>query len=201
MSLRALAALFAILLTLAGCSEIRETEPERAANEQLLISAAADSAVEKLDFTALAGRSVYLDASYFESYDKGYALGATRAKLALDGARLAEAREDAAYVVELRSGALSLNNDRFYIGIGGFKVPIPFSDSVDIPRATFYEDYDRTAIAKFGVLIVSRADGTIVGEPRTVYGLAWIDRDTLLVHSWTDKTILPDDVEAIIRPR
>ncbi len=189
----------AILLGLAACTDIRETEPDRTATEQLLISTAADNAVEQFDFTSLAGQAVFLRRDYFESYDSGYVLALTRRKLGRDGVRIVDAPEDAAFIVELRSGALSLNNELFYIGVGGFTIPVPLSDSIEVPRATLYGDYDRTGIAKFGALVFT-ADGTLHRDLETVYGLSWMDHNSILGIGWNEQNILPDSITDNPRP-
>jgi len=79
--------LFAALLP-GGCTMDKTTAPARSATEQLLLSTAADRALQATDFTIFAGRKVFLDPAYFDSYDAKYALGTVRDALNRAGALL-----------------------------------------------------------------------------------------------------------------
>ncbi|MDW3207346.1 MAG: DUF6655 family protein [Alphaproteobacteria bacterium] len=186
---------------LAGCTDIRQTDPDRTANEQLLISTAADKAIAEMDFSGLGGRSVFLDTEFFESYDKPYVVGTFRSRIAELGGNLASERRKADIVVEIRSGALSINQELFYVGIGGFEVPVPLSEAVDLPLATIYEDFNRTAIAKFAAVTLSAEEGRLIEKVGPVYGLAWIDQDAILGLGWDTANTLPKDVQNNLRPK
>lgn len=194
-----LAALAVLLLS--ACSEVRETEPGRTANEQLLISTAADHAAKRLDFGFPAGAAVFLDAAYFESYDKPYVLGLLRTEVARQEGALVGHRGQADYVVEVRSGALSVNRSKDYFGIGGFDVPVPLSETYSMPLASIYEDHDRTGIAKLAATTYEADSGKLVRVSGPVYGLSWMDRDAILGIGWRDSNILPKHVEKDSRPR
>ncbi|MEQ8604143.1 MAG: hypothetical protein RIB45_12575 [Marivibrio sp.] len=190
------AALCLILaLTTAACTEVRRTAPERAATEQLLISTAADQAVEKLEIDAPDGASVFLDAQYHESYDAAYVLGAVRERIARQGFRLRPTRAAADYVVELRSGALSVNRRRDFVGVGGFEAPVPLSEAVEIPELALFESLDRTGVAKLAVAVYRRADGALVSQTGPVYGLSWLEKNQLFGVGWRDENLLPERVE------
>lgn len=185
---------------LGGCTDVRQTNPDRTANEQLLISTAADKAIAQMNFAGLEGESVFLDTEFFESYDKPYVVGTFRSRIAEQGGFLAADRKKADYIVEVRSGALSINQELFYVGIGGFEVPIPLSEAVDLPLATVYEDFDRTAIAKFGAVTLSAEDGRLIESVGPVYGLAWMDKDAILGFGWDTANTLPKSIQDNPRP-
>lgn len=195
-----LIAALAVLL-LSACSEVRETEPDRTANEQLLISTAADHAVKRLDFGFPPGAPVYLDAAYFESYDKPYVLGLLRTEVAQQKGALVGNRGQADYVVEVRAGALSINRSKDYFGIGGFDVPVPLSETYSMPLASLYEDHERTGIAKLAATTYEADSGKLISVSGPVYGLSWMDRDAILGIGWRDSNILPKQVEKDARPR
>src|SRR5215472_1596538 len=67
-------AAFACLLLLTACNLTRESNPPRAATEELLISTAVDRAVEGLKLDIPKDTSVYLDTSDFEGTDSKYAV-------------------------------------------------------------------------------------------------------------------------------
>lgn len=188
------------VLLLSACSEVRETEPARTADEQLLISTAADHAVKRLDFGFPSGASVFLDDAYFESYDKPYVIGLLRTEVAQQSGALVGNRGQADYVVEVRAGALSVNRRKNYFGIGGFDVPVPLSETYSLPVASLYEDYDRTGIAKLAATTYKADSGKLVKVAGPVYGLSWMDRDTVLGIGWSDSNILPERVERDSRP-
>src|SRR5258706_14819028 len=83
-----------------GCRSLRVTEPPRTAIEQLLLSTADDDAMKGFNLLPLKGKKIYVEEKYFESYDKGYALGNIRELLCRNGCRLVEKREEADTIVE-----------------------------------------------------------------------------------------------------
>src|SRR5262245_54862580 len=98
--------LLAGLLTAAGCGTTRMTDTQRSATEMLLVSQAVDNAVSRIDFSPLAGQTVFLDAAAVEkdTVDKGYLVSLIRQQLLAHGALLQDERTRAVYVVEVRSG-------------------------------------------------------------------------------------------------
>src|SRR5262245_27304100 len=95
---------------LPGCVMTRITEPPRSAVEQLLISTAADRSLGLASFDLFKGKKVFIDATYFESYDKPYVIGTLRDLLSTQGALLTTNATVADIVVEPRSGALSTDS-------------------------------------------------------------------------------------------
>src|SRR5262245_63766346 len=102
---------FLLLLSLAGCSTTRESEPARTATEQLMISTAVDRALDRLNVKIPEGTKIWVDAANFEGYDSKYAIGAVHDRLLHLGAHLVADRGQADAVVEIRAGALSTNSD------------------------------------------------------------------------------------------
>lgn len=190
------------LLTISiGCTEIRETAPDRTANEQLLISTAADRAIERLTFGLPANAQVLLRTAHFESYDETYVVGGVRQKLAREGARLVDSRDQADFIVELRSGALSINQRRDYIGFGGFEVPVPLSEAVQLPLASFYEENNQTGLAKLVATTYEAETQTFFYSSGPVFGISWIDKSTLLGVGWRDTNVVPEKFEGQPRPQ
>ena len=73
----------AMTLMLAGvlsaCASTTETNPGRTATEQLLVSRAADMAVEGLVLPIPVGARIFVDDTYFQAESARYAVGAIRA--------------------------------------------------------------------------------------------------------------------------
>lgn len=122
-----------------GCvGDVRETTTQRTSTEQLLLSTAAERAVERCPFDSLglSGLRVAIDASHFDSYDRGYVLSSLRHALSERGVVLvpAEGMPHAdgqpgvllpERVVELRNGALGINDNSWGIGLPPLPLPIP----------------------------------------------------------------------------
>src|SRR4051794_11257477 len=101
----------------ASCTSVRETFPPRTAMEQLLISGAVDDALTRLQLDIPGGTKVWIDSSNFDSYDQKYAIGAIRDRLLRLGADLVADRASADTVVEIRAGALSIEDTDRLLGL------------------------------------------------------------------------------------
>ena len=101
----------------AGCHTIRQTDPPRTASEELLISTAADRAMTNEDFSWLKGKKIFVEDKYFESFDKGYAVSLIREHLSSAGGLLTATNDKADFIVEIRSGALSINSAETLFGM------------------------------------------------------------------------------------
>lgn len=185
--------LFLVLLAIgtAGCSYIRETQPERTATEQLLISTAADHAIENLDVAFAPGTKVWFDASQFEAYDKGYVLGALRAHLLARGAALVPERKTADAVVEVRSGALSIDLSSNLVGMPAFQVPVPLAGAFELPELALMKRNKQVGIAKLALTVYDAKDGHYVAGVGPSYGLSWSDRWAVLGVGWTRSNVDP----------
>ena len=125
---------FLLLLSLAGCSTTRESEPARTATEQLLISTAVDRALDRMNLKIPEGTKIWVDAENFEGYAQKYAVGAIRDRLMREGGRLVADRAQADAVVEVRAGALSTNSSSMLIGIPSMDLPIPLAGQAKTPE-------------------------------------------------------------------
>ena len=72
-------------LLLAGCSTSQMTNPPRSVTEQLLLSTAADRAINTVSFINFDHKKVFVDGTYYESYDSKYVLGSIRDALSRFG--------------------------------------------------------------------------------------------------------------------
>lgn len=107
------------LSMLFGCG----TTKSFTATEQLLLSDAVDATVAKLDFSLLADRKVYLDATYLKTVksplliDSDYVISSLRQQMVSAGVLLVEGREEADIVAEARIGALGMNGHDVVYGV------------------------------------------------------------------------------------
>jgi hypothetical protein len=117
-----LLSLLAGLPLVGGCATIRTTDPQHTATEQFLLSGAAQSAVDQVSADTLRDRIVYIDTTYLTTAwqtapELSFLIGQFRAKLLEGGARLADKREAAQIVIELRSGGVGIDRLEFLLGI------------------------------------------------------------------------------------
>lgn len=192
------AALLGLTSTLLGCGSTRLTDTTRTATEMLLVSNAIDQAVDHLDFQGLDGEKVFLDTQFVgEAVDKGYLVSSVRQRIVQHGCYLQENREDAEYVVELRSGAIGTDRYELLVGVPEMNLPavIPGQPSV-IPEIPVVKKTDQQGVAKLAVFIYERESGMALAQSGVLRGQSE-SRDTWVMGagpfrrgSITDKTVL-----------
>jgi hypothetical protein len=190
--MRVAAITIASFLLACGCTTVRETSPQRTATEQLLISAAADKAAERLSLAIPKDTRVFVDATNFEGFDGKYAIAAVREHLLKGGARMATDRYSSDVLVEIRSGALSIDESQSLVGIPRF--PIPLAGALTIPELALYKKRVRRGVAKFAATGFKSTDGSYLAssEPQLGYSheTQWV---VLLLVSWTATDVVPED--------
>lgn len=180
------------LLTLGGCATTRTTQPSETATEQLLISTAVAHAVSHLNLRMAPGTKVFVNTKYFHApMYSGYAIASVRSRLLDLGARLVESPKKADMIVELRSGAQSINHNDFLVGLPSTPIPIPLAGTVTTPKIALFEENQQKGIAKIGIATYGKK-GQLVASTKPLYGTShdtnWV---ALLAISWTTQNILP----------
>jgi hypothetical protein len=171
-----------------GCTTYNETNPARSATEQLLISTAMDRAMTNGDLSVFSGKKVFIDATYFASYDQTYALGEIRDQLSLAGAILVGNITNSDLVLEPRSGALSIDASSILFGVPAMGLPVPLSGAVSTPEIAFYKSVKQDSIGKIALLAYDAksgahyySSGPLVGRAYTHYRkilfIAWLHTD------------------------
>ena len=137
-----MALLLGLLFGAGGCTTIRVTDPPETADMEFLMTGAAEDAINKLATDALRDRLVYVDTSWLipstqatgpdaslenalsrqPSLQHLFMVGELRAKLLKSGVRLVS-RDRAQVVLEVRSGALSVNHLEFLLGLPASLIP------------------------------------------------------------------------------
>jgi hypothetical protein len=185
---------FGLALMLAACSTRRETSPPRTATEQLLISAAADRAADRLNIDLPEHSKVFVDSSNIEGLDSKYAIATMRAGLLRRGAALVGDRAAADVIVEIRSGALSVDESKFLLGVPEFQIPVPASDSITFPEIALFKKAERKGVAKFAGVGYDAKDGHLLGVSEPQFGFSHETRYVLLLFfSWERKDFIPED--------
>ncbi|MBR0237950.1 MAG: hypothetical protein IJQ39_07665 [Thermoguttaceae bacterium] len=156
-----IAAALVVLLTLCGCGTMKTTNTKRTATEQLLVSDAVDRAIDEIDFSVLAGKSVFLDSSSLaDGEDSKYLSSSIRQQILSCGAYLKEKKDDADYVVELRAGALGTDEQQIIYGIPELTVPtFVGSATMTIPEISVAKKVGQRATAKIAVFAYNRKTG------------------------------------------
>lgn len=188
-----MAALMAVMLL--GCSTDRQTDPQRTATEQLLISAAADRAAESLRLDLPPDRKAFLDATNFEGIDGKYAVAAIRSSLLKQGTRFVGDKKDADTIVEIRSGALSIDKHATLVGLPSWNIPIPLTGQLATPEIAIYKSEEQEGIAKFAATAYDAKDGRFLGESAPPLGRSHLRKQVVLVVSWTTDDVHGSAVE------
>jgi hypothetical protein len=155
MKLHRLSALLPVILLLTGCAESTITNPPRSVTEQLLLSTAADRAINSTSLALFDQKKVFVDGTYFDSYDSKYVLGAIRDAFSRSGALLVNEATNSEIIVEARSGGLSIDASSSLIGVPSTGVPVPLSGTLQIPELAFWKSSRQNSIAKLALLAYS----------------------------------------------
>ena len=160
----------------AGCvNKQRMTEPVRSVGEQLLLSTAIDRALSELDLEAigrLKGFKVYLSTVYLQTLDQEYLIGSLRDLLLSSGVLVVDDIAQAEMIVEVRSGANSLDSATVTAGIAEDQaLPNPVTGApVALPELAFFKKQNNVSLTKIA-LVAYHADsrehifssGTLLG--------------------------------------
>jgi hypothetical protein len=182
------------MLALGSCTTVRETSPQRTATEQLLISTAVDRAIERMNLKIPAGTKVFVNADQLEGSDGKYAAGEMKNRLLRNGANLVDDKGKADAIVEVRAGALSIDDKQTLVGIDTFDAPIPFAgQSAKIPQIALYKNRVRQGVAKIAAFGYSASDGKLIdiADPQFGYSHQY-ERTVLFFFTWRT-TDLPQE--------
>jgi hypothetical protein len=153
-----------------GCGTTRMTDTQRTATEQLLVSNAIDQVVSECDFSALTGKTVYLDTQYLDgTVDRGYLVSSLRHQLLASACSLQEDRNKAAYVVEVRCGGVGTDRHALLVGVPQMNVPafVPGQPS-QIPEIPLAKKTDQEGMAKVSVFAYNRQTGQLIWQSGVV---------------------------------
>ena len=141
-----------------GCTSVRETQPERTATEQLIMSGAVIDAAVQIQSEAIKGKKVALDVTYLKSVDVEFTKGELRDRLLQLGAFLVVDPAQAEIIVEARSGGLGIDESKTNIGIPPIPIPVPAVGTFQTPSLYVYKYHrqeGKSAIALTGIDVVT----------------------------------------------
>ncbi len=139
--------LLVLVTVAAGCGTVRETFPGRSATEQLLISTAADRAIEEFPPSGLKGKSIFVETANLDVADEPYVVGRLQRYILENGGKLAGDRSSADVVLGVASGGLSVDHTGFLIGIPS--LPLSVAGGVVTPEIALFRLSTHTGRAKF----------------------------------------------------
>ena len=183
--------LAAVLPFAPGCVTNKTTTTARSGTEELLLSTATDHALHNAGLEVFAGHNVYLDGTYFDSYDSKYVLATVRDALSRAGARLEDNSTNSEIVIEARSGALAINDSDSMFGIPALTVPVPLAGSVGTPEISFYKAQRQISYAKFALLAYARGSRAHVYSTGPLDGNSYDKSFRFLFISWA-RTDVPE---------
>jgi len=183
----------ALALAVGACASTSETNPSRTATEQLLVARAADRAVEGLVLPIPQGSRVFVDDAYFRAENSPYAVSAIRSALSEAGYALVPSKQEAAAVLELRAGALSLEQMRRVFGLPEMRVPINDSfNVVSLPELSIYSRRDRVGVAEFSGFLYEPKTGAPLGAVLPMTGEFRIrSHKLLMIVAWGQQSVEP----------
>lgn len=162
-----------VMILLVGCGTTRE----RLATDQLLLSDAVDRSIAHIDFSPLAGETVFLDSQYVRSVKSAafvnadYIISSLRQQMLLSGCLLQDSRDEADIIVEARVGTLGHDAHDVNYGLPANNAiqtaaeivsnapPIP-----SMPDVSLIKKSEESAAAKIAVFAFRRESKTPVWQ-------------------------------------
>lgn len=167
-----LAIVLPCLIVVFGCGTTKWTDTRRTATEQVLLSDAMDRAISQLDFRALAGKTVYLDSTYIKgAIDGEYLISAMRQHMLASGCVLRDKKDEANYIVEVRTGAIGTDRHELLFGVPATELPsvVPLAG---VPRAVpempLLKRTEQRGVARIAVFAYNRTTGRPVWQSGTI---------------------------------
>jgi hypothetical protein len=187
--------LISAVFLLGGCATSITTNPVRSATEQLLLSMAADRAMQSANLLAFSNQKVFLDTTYFDSYDSKYVIGTIRDALSRAGALLEDSLTNSDIVIEARSGALSIDSSDTLFGVPNMGLPVPLAGTLQIPELAFYKSDKQRSTAKIALLAFAKESGAHVYSSGPLDGKSYDKQYKILFVSWI-RTDIPEKVKS-----
>jgi hypothetical protein len=164
-------ALVGLCALASGCGTTKWSDSPRTATEQLLVSDAIDRAIAQIDFSALADKHVYLDTRFIITVlDQNYVISTLRQHMLASGCIIHDKPDDAAYIVEVRTGSLGTNRQDLLFGVPSTTVPtvglLP-TGSATIPEIALMKRTNQQGVCKIAVFAYDRMSGRPVWQSGT----------------------------------
>lgn len=170
-----------LLLTTTGCvGGVRNTTTPRTSTEMLLVSTAAERAIQQYDVEGLSGKRVFIDSSKFDSVDKKYVISALREHLAKANVILAskaapatkEEPSGADVLLQIRNATLGIWDGDFVLGIPALKIGAEgFGDTTyTLPPLYAFRRLSAQGFAKLQLWLLDPTTRTFLGRSGDLWG-------------------------------
>ena len=158
----------------AGCGTVKTSNTARTGTEQILLTNAWDTALQKVDFRPLTGVPVFLDTSNVNAVDQGWVVSSLRQSLLSQGVLLRQKAEQAQWVVEARVGAYGTDEHNLLVGISQLTIPqtIVGLPSGTVPEIPFMKRSQQIGVAKLALFAYDRGSGQLVWNSGTMMAVA-----------------------------
>lgn len=173
------------LLLFVGCiGGIRDTTTARTATEILLVSTAAEKAIQQYNVDpTLKGKKVTIDDSRYDSIDKPYVISALRQHLAASGAMIVGDGSD--YTVEVRNGTLGIYDNDFTIGIPGLPIALGAGLGAELPPVvtpalSLFRRDSSQGWCKMQLWIYGTKDNNFVSKSGDLWGSSYYNQWVIL---------------------
>ena len=165
-----------LILSISGCTTMKQSDTARTGIEQLLVSSSVDRALDAVDYKPMAHAKVFVEQKYLDCVDKNYIVVALHQRLLSHGCTLVDKAEDSDVTVELASGAVGTDRSEFFVGIPDMPIP---QTGLAVPRVPFYANNKSMGTAKLSV--VAYDTKTRVAVVNNGYALARADHRNMTV--------------------
>jgi hypothetical protein len=164
----------ALMVTAAGCGTVKTTGTARTGTEQLLLTNAWDTALQKVDFRPLTGVPVFLDTSNITVVDQGWVVSSMKQAMLTQGVLLRPKAELAQWIVEARVGVYGTDSQNWLFGIPQTTVPqtITGMPSGTIPEIALAKKTDQQGMTKLALFAYDRGSGQIVWTSGTMFSMS-----------------------------
>jgi uncharacterized protein DUF6655 len=162
------------LLASEGCGTVKVSGTARTGTEQLLLTNAWDSALQKVDFRPLAGVPVYLDTTNVTAVDQGWVVSSIRQAMLTQGVLLRPKAEQAQWIVEARVGAFGTDSYNWLVGVPQLTIPptVTGVPTGTVPEIPIIKKSDQQGVAKLALFAYDRASGQLVWSSGTMLATA-----------------------------
>lgn len=187
-----------ITLLGSGCGTVRETLPGRAAMEQMLISTAADRAVDYLPPQLFRGKKVHLDTSQLDAYDQPYLALRIKSALRRANAQVVAKDDDPDIRLEVASGALSIDKKDWLLGLPSVPLPVSLGgEPLTLPEVPFWRHVAYRGKAKLLFSPVAADSGKNIAPIPMCYGQAKDDYWWFLIFGPFRTTDMPSTTKGL----
>ncbi len=163
-----------VLLMVSGCGTVKTTGTARTGTEQLLLTNAWDTALQKVDFRPLTGVPVHLDTTNITVVDQGWVVSSLKQAMLAQGVLLRPKAEQAQWIVEARVGVYGTDSQNWLFGIPQTTVPqtVTGIPSGTIPEISLAKKTDQQGMAKLALFAYDRGSGQLVWNSGTMFSMS-----------------------------